>query len=52
MILLQLLTIYALGGVLFSIYAEIIMEGDSDWSFNQRLLVFLTWPLALYALTL
>jgi len=52
MILLQLLVLYSIGGTAVNIYAEIIMEGDPEWTVNSRILLFMSWPLYLYALTL
>ena len=52
MLLLQIFTIYALGGTAINIWAEFIMEGDKDWTLDNRIQLFLTWPLALYAFTL
>ncbi len=52
MTLLPILTIYALGGIIVNIYAEFVMEGDQKWTIDHRILLFLSWPLYLYALTL
>tara|TARA_B100000900_G_C20069253_1_gene509332 strand:- start:213 stop:371 length:159 start_codon:yes stop_codon:yes gene_type:complete len=52
MALLQLLILYFIGGTAVNIYAEIIMKGDPEWTVNNRILLFISWPLYLYALTL
>tara|TARA_R110002167_G_scaffold321916_1_gene527805 strand:- start:1146 stop:1304 length:159 start_codon:yes stop_codon:yes gene_type:complete len=52
MSLLTIFTIYALGGVAINIWAEFIMEGDNRWTLDNRLQLFIAWPLALYAFTL
>ena len=52
MLLLQILTIYAIGGTAINIYAEVIMKGDPEWTANDRVLLFMYCPLFLYALSL
>jgi hypothetical protein len=52
MLLFQILIIYILGGIIINIYAEYIMKGDSQWTIDSRILLFVFWPLFIYALTL
>ena len=52
MVLLNGLVIYIILGVLISIFAEFKMKDDSTWDNDSRLLIFVFWPLVLYAYTL